>query len=264
MRARSIAITGASGGIGAALAEACAAPGVTLALAGRDRTRLESVAERCRARGAEVDLACFDLTDPAAAEAWIDAADRRRPLDLLIANAGISSGLGPDRAPEPAAAVRQVFAVNIGGMVNVVSPAIERMLPRGRGRIGLIGSLAGLRGLPSSPAYSASKAAVHVYGQALRGWLRPSGLSVTVICPGYVDSPMSARVVGAKPWMIPASRAAGIILDGIERGKARVIFPLLLAWGIWALSLLPEPIALLFLGFFQFSVRKAPQSSLLF
>ncbi|HLO76421.1 MAG TPA: SDR family NAD(P)-dependent oxidoreductase, partial [Magnetospirillum sp.] len=96
MTFQSVAISGASGGIGAALAEACAAPGVTLSLAGRDGERLAGVAERCRARGADVHTDSFDITDPTAAKAWIDAADARRPLDLVIANAGVSSSLGPD------------------------------------------------------------------------------------------------------------------------------------------------------------------------
>lgn len=251
----SVAISGASGGIGAALAEACAAPGVTLALSGRDGPRLEAVAERCRARGAEVHVARFDVTDQEAARRWIEEADARRPLDLVIANAGVSSSLGPGGAPEPGEIVRQVFAVNTGGAVNVVGPAVERMLPRRRGHVAMISSLAALRGLPACPSYSASKAAVRVYGQALRGWLRPQGIGVTVVCPGYVDSPMSRRVEGAKPFLIPADRAARIILEGIRKGRAEVVFPRLLAVGIGLLSFLPERVAEIFLKLFHFSVK---------
>jgi short-subunit dehydrogenase len=251
----SVAISGASGGIGAALAEACAAPGVTLALSGRDGPRLDGVAERCRARGAEVHVTRFDITDQEAARRWIAEADARRPLDLVIANAGVSSSLGPDGEPEPFEVVRQVFAVNTGGAVNVVAPAVEHMLARRRGRIAMISSLAALRGLPACPSYSASKAAVRVYGQALRGWLQPRGIGVTVICPGYVQSPMSDRVEGAKPFLIPADKAARIILDGIRKGRAEVIFPRILAVGIGLLSFLPERLGQIFLKLFHFSVR---------
>lgn len=255
MTFKSVAITGASGGIGAALADACAAPGVTLALAGRDRLRLDRVAAGCRAKGATVAISCFDITDAAAAWAWVEDADRAHPLDLLIANAGVSSSLGPGGEPEPADAILRVFAVNTGGVLNVVSPAVERMLTRGRGRIALIGSLAGLRGMPSCPSYSASKAAVHAYGEALRGWLGPRGISVTVVCPGYVETPMSIRVAGPKPMMIPADRAARIILAAVRRGKGSVIFPAVLGVGIRMLSLLPEPLAALFLKQFHFTVH---------
>ncbi|HLO77764.1 MAG TPA: SDR family NAD(P)-dependent oxidoreductase, partial [Magnetospirillum sp.] len=160
-----------------------------------------------------------------------------------------------DGAAEPAAQIRHVFAVNTGGVVNVVAPAVECMLPRGAGRIAMLGSLAGLRGLPSCPSYSASKAAVHVWGQALRGWLAPKGISVTVICPGYVKSPMSDRVVGTKPFMIPADKAARMMLDGIAKGRATVVFPRLLALGIRLLAFLPEPLALFSLRFFRLTVR---------
>lgn len=251
---RSAAITGASGGIGAALAVACAAPGVALFLAGRDLVRLEAVAQRCRARGAEVAVRAFDVTDRASALAWIDDADRRVPLDLVIANAGVTGGLGPHGEPEALDQVHHVLAVNLGGVVNTVVPAIDRMLLRGRGRLVLIGSLAGLRGLPSCPAYSASKAAVHAYGQALRGWLKPRGIGVTVVCPGYVATAMSSRVVGAKPFLMSADAAARRIVRAVSADRPMVAFPWLLAFGIRLLALLPDPVARWFLGFFGFSV----------
>lgn len=257
MMFRSIAITGASGGIGAALAEHCAAPGIVLHLAGRDAARLESVALKCRARGAEVQASTFDVTDADATRGWIDAADHRAPIDLVIANAGLSSSLGPNATPEDFAQLQRVIAVNFGGAVNVIEPAVARMLPRRRGRIAVIGSLAGLHGLPACPSYSASKAAIHTYGQALRGWLKPCGIGVTVICPGYVETPMSDRVIGSKPFLVSAPKAARIILDGIARDRAIVVFPRLLGFGIRMLPFLPEPLALFALKLFHFSVLPA-------
>lgn len=255
MTPHSVAITGASGGIGAALAEAYAGPGVVLALAGRDGGRLERVAERCRALGAVVHVSQFDLTDPSHARAWVLSSYRRCPLDLLIANAGVSSSLGPKGEPEPGPVIDQVLAVNAGGAISVAAAAAECMLARGSGSIALVGSLAGLRGMADCPSYSASKAAVHAYGRALRDWLGPRGIGVTVICPGYVASPMSDRVEGPKPFMISSERAARIIQDGIRRNRALVAFPFALAMGIRLLSLLPEWLARLALRLFHFSVR---------
>ncbi len=251
----SIAITGATGGLGAALAVACAAPGVTLFLSGRAVDRLDRVARQCRERGAQVHTAVFDITDGTAARDWVLSADRHTPLDAVIANAGLSSGIRPDGSPEDDGEARQVLAVNAGGVINVVAPMVAPMMARGRGRVCLIGSLAGLYGLPFSPAYSASKAAVHAYGQALGGYLRPHGVSVTVICPGYVDTPMSARIVGGRPLMVSADRAAAMILKAMAANRAKLAFPAPLAWGLGLLHFLPRPVAGMFLKLFRFSVR---------
>jgi short-subunit dehydrogenase len=191
---RVIAITGASSGIGAALAEAYAAPGIRLALAGRRQAALEEVAERCEKRGASVDCQRFDMADTAAARRWFDATDDRHSVDLVIANAGISSSIGADGEPEPWSVIEQVIAVNLLGSLAVANAAAERMRARRSGQIVLMSSLAGLRGLPFCPSYSASKAGLAAYGEALRGWLAPYGVAVSVVAPGYVVSPMSDRL----------------------------------------------------------------------
>jgi short-subunit dehydrogenase len=258
-RPASVAITGASGGIGRALALAYARPGTTLALSGRDGERLEAVAAACRDRGATVTTCRFDVTDPQACRRWIETADAARPLDLVIANAGVSGGLGPDGAAEPVEVAQRILAINVGGVFNVVNPAIDRMLPRHAGSIALIGSLAGLKGLPSSPAYSASKAAIHSWGDALRGWLAPQGIHVTIIAPGYVDSPMSARVRGPRPFCIDADRAAAIIHRAIDRRRAMVAFPWPLALGLRLLGCLPAGLADRLLRPFLFTVDPDPR-----
>src|SRR5690349_6050841 len=183
---RTILITGASSGLGAALADAYAAPGVTLALTGRDPGRLDAVAERCRAAGAAVRGAVLDVTGRDALAAWIAEVDAATPIDLAIANAGVAAG-GRDAADADADAnaARRVLATNIDGVLNTVLPLVPAMRRRRRGQIALMSSLAGFRGLPGAAAYCASKAAVRVYGEALGGPLRHDGVTVSVICPGF-------------------------------------------------------------------------------
>ncbi len=145
-----ILITGASSGIGAALAGAYAGPGAFLALAGRDRRRLEAVAGACRARGASVAAETVDVTDRAAMARWVEGTDDDHPLDLVIANAGISAGTGGQGEDEEQ--TRAIFAVNVEGVVNTVLPVIPRMRARAYGQIAVMSSVAGLRGLPGAPA----------------------------------------------------------------------------------------------------------------
>ena len=178
---RSILLTGASSGIGASLAIAYAAPATSLALSGRDIERLTRVEDACRSRGASVSTTLVDVTDRAAMAEWIDAADRAAPLDLVIANAGISAGTGGRGESEERA--RQIFQVNVEGVLNTAFPALRHMTVRGTGQLALVSSLAGFRGLPGGPSYSASKAAVQSLGEAWRIELAPRGIRVSVICP---------------------------------------------------------------------------------
>jgi len=174
----SILITGASSGLGEGLARAYARSGITLFLSGRDAARLEAVAAACRAEGAEVETKVIDAADRPAMEAWIEAAEALAPLDLVIANAGISAGTGG--GGEAAEQARAIFAVNLDGVLNTVLPALPAMRGRGCGQIAIMSSLASFRGMAGAPAYCASKAAVRVWGEALRAWLAPEGIAVSV------------------------------------------------------------------------------------
>ena len=252
---RSILLTGAGSGLGAALARRYAAPGVRLALIGRNETRLAAVEADCVARGATVDRASIDVTDRSALAAWIVAADEAKPFDLVIANAGISggtSGLGEidDQS-------RLIFAINVDGVLNTIDPILPRMRRRGTGSVALMSSLASFRGLPGAPAYGASKAAVRVLGEALRGDYMPSGVSVSVICPGFVVTPMTARNRFKMPFLMNAERAAEITVAGLARGQGRIAFP----WPMYALvrliAALPGPLIDRFIGRLP---RKAPPS----
>ncbi|GIL39465.1 SDR family NAD(P)-dependent oxidoreductase [Roseiterribacter gracilis] len=234
---RSILITGASSGLGEALARHYAGPGIALHLNGRDATRLEEVAALCRAAGATVATRVLDVTERESLAAWIDARDRETPLDLVIANAGVSAGTG--RFGESEAQARHIFAVNVDGVVNTVLPAIAAMRPRGRGQIAIMASLAAFRGFPGAPAYCGSKAAVRVWGESLRGEVERHGISVSVICPGYVRSRMTAVNTFPMPLLMDAERAATIIARRLARGRGRIAFPWPIYFAVWLIALLP-------------------------
>lgn len=237
---RAILITGASSGIGEALARAYAKPGRALALTGRDRARLEAVATACREHGAEVLAEVVDATDRPAMERFIDAAEALSPLELVIANAGISAGTG--FAGESAEQARRIFAANVEGMFNTALPALARLRQRRRGQIALMSSLASFRGFPGAPAYCASKAAVRVWGEGLRPALAAEGIEVSVICPGFVTTRMTAGNRFPMPFLMDAGRAARIIVAGLAADRARIAFPWPMRLATWLLAALPVPL----------------------
>ncbi len=234
---RSVVITGASSGIGEALALAYAEPGVALGLTGRDAARLESVAARCRAKGALVETGLVDAAHRAAMAAWLADFDAAHPVDLVVANAGISAGTGLDGETEEQA--RRIFAVNLDGVLNTIYPAIDAMRRRGKGQVALVASLAGFRGLPGAPAYCASKAAVRVLGESLRGELAGQGIDVSVICPGFVRSRMTARNPFPMPFLMDADPAAALIKRRLARNIGRISFPWPMVAAVWLLAALP-------------------------
>ena len=241
-------ITGASSGIGAALARGYANPHRILILHGRDDARLAGVARDCEARGAQVITTLFDLRDSATAIAMLTELSAAHVIDLAIVNAGVSSGTAAgDTATggptEPWERARAVMAVNIEGALATVAGVLPAMQQRRSGQIALISSLAAYIGMPMTPVYCASKAAVKVYGEALRGGLESQGIAVNVVLPGFVRTPMSERFYVAKPFMISPERAAVSIRRGLARNRARIAFPSVLAWGMWWLALMPPSLS---------------------
>lgn len=231
-----IVITGASSGLGAALAREYAAAGVQLGLLGRNAERLAAVKADCEALGATVKTASIDITSAEAMQAWLEEADAKQPIDLLIANAGISGGSGG--LADGGALTRRIFATNVDGVLNSILPVAPLMQARRRGQIAIISSLAGIRGLPSAPAYSASKNAVRAYGEALRGSLGKHGVKVNVVCPGYIKTPLTDVNTFPMPFLMSAEKAAGIIRRGLARNVSRLAFPLRLYLPLWFLSCL--------------------------
>ena len=235
-----ILITGATSGIGEALAREYAEPGRFLALGGRDEGRLKDVAEACRSFGAEVGAKTVDVADRDATRRWIGSIDAKHPLDLVIANAGISSGSGGRGENETQA--RDIFSVNMAGVLNTVWPALDPMRERGRGQIAIVSSIAAFRGLPGAPAYAASKSAVKTYGEGLRGWLGKEGVKVSVVMPGFVRTRMTEGNIYPMPFIMDADKAARIIRKGLERDKARIGFPWPMYGVAWFLGALPPAI----------------------
>lgn len=245
-----ILITGASSGIGKALAQYYAAPGVRLSLCGRDEPRLNETAAQCRNRGADIHVVILDVTDRATMKAWIEARDQVQPLDIVIANAGISGGTGDPmhsdiklEAGEDDDQVRQIFDVNVNGVFNTVNPVIPLMAKRGKGHIALMSSLASYRGWPGAPAYCASKAAVRIYAQSLRGHLKHTGVQAHVICPGFVKSRMTDANQFDMPMMVETDKAAQIIARGISKNRFNIVFPLPAFLMVLVVSLLPQFLA---------------------
>jgi short-subunit dehydrogenase len=240
---RTILITGATGSIGGALAEIYAEPGVTLLLQGRNSPRLAEVANRCEQRGARVTAHCVDVRDRDALVRWLHECCTRENIDLVIPAAGVNSNVGPEGQGESWEAINDLIEINLLAAMAVVNAVLPSMRTRHRGQIALFSSLAAYCGLPLTPSYSASKAAIKAYGEALRGWLASEGIGVTVIMPGYVESKMCREMPGPKPFLWPADRAAKVIKHGLARNQARISFPFPLNLGTWSLSVLPSALS---------------------
>jgi short-subunit dehydrogenase len=254
-RGAGVVITGASSGLGAALAQAYAAPGVALGLIARDAARLEAVAASCRDAGATVKAETIDVVEREPLAAWLAAFDTAHPVELVIANAGFSAGPPAGAVSEDAAMTARQVAVNLLGAVNTVAPLLPAMAARGRGRVALIASLAAYRGLPYSPGYCASKAGLRAYGEALRALAEPHGVRVTVVCPGFFSSRMTDRWDGPRPMLIDCERAARKVKRGIERGRRRVDFPWGMAAGMRLCDALPAAIGDRVVRGFRFRIR---------
>lgn len=237
---RNILITGASSGIGRALAISYSKPNVNLFLCGRNLEKLQETKKLCEALKANVLLEVLDVCDEIDCKNWIEKIEANFALDLVIANAGISAGTAG--GPESFKQIKEIFATNLDGVLNITHPAAEKMKVRKKGQIAIVSSLAGFRGLPSSPAYSGSKAAVRVYGEALRGNLAKLGVEVNVICPGYIKTPMTDVNEFPMPFLMSPEKCAAIVKRGLEQNKSRIAFPFPLYFVVWLSALLSPKI----------------------
>lgn len=284
---RVVAICGATGGIGEALFRAYAEKNVHLLLAGRKLAVLARLKNEAESLGATAETDAFDIRDRSALEAWSFKA-AVLGADRLILCSGVSASVEPivvaksrrgegdniERwyLPERMDDLKRELEVNAVGNILAANSFARAVLQLRSEKgvspdaefkpvqIAFIASLAALTGLPGSPGYSASKAALRTYGEALRRLLRQHRIGVTVIFPGYVESDMSRRYIGAKPWLCSADRAARKIRAAIEAGKPEYAFPWILAFGIRFLNLLPAWAQNFFLKGFFFTVEPDQES----
>ncbi len=234
---RHIVITGASSGLGAALARAYAAPGIRLGLIARRAEMLRALADELRQNGAEVWIAAADVRERESLSRILIQHDTEAPIDLLIANAGISGGtFGAGESEEQA---RAIFDVNLMGAINTIMPLLPRMAARKKGQIALMASLAGFRGFPAAPAYCGSKAGLRVWGEGLRAEMMRHHVEVNVICPGYVNTPMTRENHFPMPFLMDDVRAAKIMVKGLKANHARIAYPWPTAFAAWLLAVLP-------------------------
>ncbi len=223
-------VTGASSGLGWALAKTLAAQHCAVGVLARRQDRLEALVQEIRASGGKAAYAVADVSDRAQTVAAIHALrEQLGPVDLLIANSGygVPTLLEPINMEE----VEQMFKVNTLGVVYSIAGVLPEMLQRGKGHIAAISSLAAFLGMPGESGYCASKAAVNMYLHGLRIQLRTRGIRVTTICPGFIETPMTAHNTFKMPWLLTADRAAQKIIKALERRKKVYCFP-------WQLSLL--------------------------
>lgn len=232
-----VVITGASDGLGAAIARHYAARGATLGLVARREDRLRAVAD-----SVDVPVAIYplDVRDgPGLAAAATDFIGRFGVPDVVIANAGVSAGNLTGLADD-VETCQWIFDVNVLVMVKTFQPFLDPMRDAGRGTLAGIASVAGIRGLPGSGAYCASKSAAITYLESLRVELHGSGLSVVTVCPGYVRTAMTARNPYSMPFILEPDDAARRIVRAIDARRRRAVIPWPMAVVAKVLRLLPD------------------------
>ena len=224
-----ILLTGASSGIGEALAIALAKKGGTLGLLARREPELRNLASRCQASGGTARVFAADVTDAIAIQ---QAAGTLRNefgrIDILIANAGIGGNNSETRELQPEA-VKKVIDINLMGAVNAVHAVLPDMLERKSGHLVAISSLAGFRGLPKSAAYSASKAAMTAFFESVRLDVQHKGVYVTIIQPGFIKTPLTAGRHNKMPFLMELDDAIPLFINAVEKKKKFAAFPWQLA-----------------------------------
>lgn len=234
-------VTGASSGIGAAVALELARRGWTVAATARRLDRLEALALETAGLPGRIVAHAGDVTDAAAMAAIVDLIESvHGPIALAFLNAGLAPRNGSGLID--VAAFEQAFAVNLMGIVCGAAAVAERMAARGAGQIAVNASLAGSRGLPGAAAYGASKAAAIHLCEALKFDCDRLGIRLQLVNPGFVDTPLTQANRFPMPFLLPLEEAASRIVDGFARDGFEITFPRRLAWLVKAMRLLPYPV----------------------
>lgn len=222
-------LTGASSGIGEALAVEIAKNGAILGLLARREELLKEIAEKCEKVGGTARIFPFDVVDY---EKVQESADKLREefgrIDILIANAGIGGNNKETRELQPEF-VKKVIDINLMGAVNSVYAVLPQMLERKSGQLVAVSSLAGFRGLPKSAAYSASKGGMTNLFESIRLDVQDKGVSVTIIQPGFIKTPLTSGRKNKMPFLMELEDAIPLFLNAIEKKKKFAAFPWQLA-----------------------------------
>ena len=250
-------VTGASSGLGRGLALRLAREGWAVGLAARRRDALESVVAEIGASGGRAAAFPCDVGERASVhEAAARCARTLGPVDLLVANAGVSENTFVRSFD--AVAAEAILRVNFLGAIYAVEAVLPAMLERGRGQLVAVGSLVGLGGLPLSAAYSASKAALMDFFEALRVDLAGTGVAVTVIAPGYIRTPLTDRNAHPMPFLMDVDDAVDVMLRAIRSRRRLAMFPWQLAWPRWMAQVLPRGLYDRVMGRLRREKRPAP------
>lgn len=236
---QTVVITGASSGIGRALARVYAQSGARVGITARRRGLLDELVQEIRARGGEVAAETADVCDRGALHAAIDRLQQQLgPADLLIANAGVgyASGAEPMNVP----GIEYMVKVNFLGVVYAFEAVLPDMLKRGHGHLAAVSSMAAYKGLPGSAGYCATKAAVNNYCESLRIELVDRGIAVTTICPGFIDTPMTQGNHRPMPWLMTSDKAANQILRALTRKTKVYDFPRRMRMLMWLSKWAPD------------------------
>ena len=238
------------------MAKQYACDNTRLILLARNKERLQQVSNLCETRGATVIFRSVDIKDTLDVQETISQLDNEYPIDLIICNAGTTNSIGESGEAEFWDDICRIIDTNLYGVLASLNPLISRMQQRRHGQIGIVSSLGAYRGMPITPSYCASKAAVKSYGEALRGWLVEDNIKVSVICPGFVESELSAQFHGDKPMMISADKAAQLIIKGLNKNTANISFPFPINLGMWFLAVLPSGISDWFMRRFSYGAKR--------
>lgn len=235
---KNVLITGASSGIGEALAVYYASHGAeNIFICGRNHERLTQTAKKCSQQGVYIHTQIIDVSDTETTKNWINECNDIAPLNLVIANAGVAT------LQETTENIYNTFKINVFGVLNTIHPAINIYQKRKNDSpkaIAILSSIAGYHGLAACPSYSASKACVKAYGEALRAAYLNQNIQVNVICPGFVKSRITDKNTCPMPFFMSAEKAADIIASRLERNVGLIAFPWPMRFATWALSIVPN------------------------
>lgn len=257
-----IVITGASRGLGAALARQLAGQGRHLSLCARDTSDVGALSEALMAKGSTIEWAKVDVSDTPRVIEWLERVWRAGAIDTLILNAGLFEGRGEDGRLESPARAAAVIATNLTGAVAPALMVAEKMRDRRCGDIVFISSLASFADHADAPSYSASKAGVTSFARALREDLVAENIRVTLVHPGHIDTEQTQKHIGATPGLVSSDAAAVRIIRGMRRGQSEISFPWILRLGLAVLALLPWRIRAKLNRRYRFRVRGTARSDL--